>query len=362
MGKMLALKLEMKLFRRKNGYWYVRFERGKERSLRTKDRRLAERLFKEIQKEALRGRLVFLEKEQKIDLKTFSKEYLQWAVYYKSPETVRRDKLALNNLLQIVGNKPLRGISVRDVEKFFAVCLERGRKQSGINVDYRHLKAAFNKALEWGYIKSNPFSRIKPLKVPKEPPRYLSPEEVLRVLEALKDDPDFHDIVLFTLETGCRRQEILRLTTEDLDFEHGFVYIRGKGNKVRAVPMTSRIRELLKRRCDGRKGKVFPAWHKDTITKKWKKLMKRLGMDYRFHHLRHTTASWLAIQGVPLQFIQELLGHSSVTVTQIYAHLNPNVLRESLERTFAGLEHGNAGKVQAMALKRLEKQRRTWDS
>jgi len=68
---MLALKVEMKLFRRKNGYWYVRFERGKERSLRTKDRRLAERLFKEIQKEALKGRLILLDNRRKNRFKRF---------------------------------------------------------------------------------------------------------------------------------------------------------------------------------------------------------------------------------------------------------------------------------------------------
>jgi len=346
----------MKLFRRSNGYWYIRFERGKERSLRTKDRRLAEKLFREIQKEALKGRLILLEKQEKIDLETFFHEYLKWAEHHKSPESVRRDRHAFHNFLQAIGNKPLRSVSVRDVERFLTLCLERGRKRSGANVDYRHLKAAFSKAQEWGYLAANPFAKVKPLKVPKEPPRYLSPEEVFRVLEALKDDPDFRDVVLFALETGCRRREILNLTTKDLDFAHGFIYLRGKGERTRAVPMTSRVRELLKRRCRNRVGRIFPAWHPDTITKKWHKLMQRLELNYRFHHLRHTTASWLAAQGVPLQFIQELLGHSSITVTQIYAHLRPDILREALEETFSVLEGRNAGKAQAGVVLPFENQ------
>jgi len=332
------LKIGMKLFKRSNGYWYIRFERGKEKSLRTKDKKLAERLFKEIQKEILKGKIILLEKQEKISLKEFIQEYLSWAEKMKSYESVRRDKVALNNFLQVVGDKPLRIINVRDVERFLTACLDLGRKRTGINVDYRHLKAAFNKAKEWGYIKENPFTRVKPLKEEKKPPRFLSEEEVKKVLEAVRDDKDFRDIILFTLETGCRRKEILNLHVKDIDFENNLIKIQGKGNKVRTIPMTSRLRKLLERRCKNRVGKVFPLWHKDTITKKWHKLMKKLGMDYRFHDLRHTAASWLAIKGVPLQFIQELLGHSSITVTQIYAHLRPDVLREALEETFSVLE------------------------
>jgi len=332
------LKLNMRLFKRENGIWYVEFERGKKRSLRTKDKREAERLFKELQRELLKGRLILLEKCEKLKLSEFIQEYLAWAEKVKSRETVRRDKLALRNFLDLIGDKILRTVSVRDVEKFLLFCLEQGRKRSGVNVDYRHLKAAFNKAKEWGYIKENPFTRVKPLREEKTPPRFLSEEEVRKVLEALKDDEDFYDIVLFTIETGCRRQEVLNLMVEDIDFRNNFIRIKGKGNKVRLIPMTERIRKLLAKRCKGKKGRVFPSWHKDTISKKWHKLMKKLGMDYRFHDLRHTAASWLAIQGVPLQFIQELLGHSSITVTQIYAHLKADVLREALEKTFSVLE------------------------
>ena len=330
--------INMKLFRRSNGYWYIRFERGKEKSLRTKDRKLAEKLFKEIQKEVLKGKIILLEKQEKINLSEFIQEYLSWAEKIKSYESVRRDKVALNNFLKIIGNKPLRIIGIRNVEKFITTCLDLGRKRSGINVDYRHLKAAFNKAREWGYIKENPFTKVKPLREEKKPPRFLSQEEVKKVLEAIKHDKDFYDIVLFTLETGCRRQEVLNLEAKDIDFLNGFIRIRGKGNKERIIPMTNRVRSLLKKRCKNKIGKVFPLWHKDTITKKWHKLMKKLGMDYRFHDLRHTAASWLVMQGVPLQFVQELLGHSNVVVTQIYAHLRPEVLRESLEKTFSVLD------------------------
>ena len=351
---MVALEARVKLFKRKNGYWYVRFARGKEKSLRTKDKRLAEKLFKEIQKELLKGRLIILEKQEKITLSQFMEEYLEWSEHRKSLPSYKRDKWSLEKFKEVVGDKPLRAITSRDVDTYFNILLSQGRKPNGINIDYRHLKAAFNKAVEWGYISKNPFTQIKPLKVPYRPPKFLSEEEVRRVLDYLSQkDPEFYDVVLFAIETGCRRKEIANLQVKDIDFATGYIRILGKGGKERLIPMTSRLQEILKRRCKGRVGKVFPNWHPDTITHKWQKTMQALGMKYRFHDLRHTTASWLALRGTPLQFIQELLGHSSIQVTQIYAHLRPNVIRDEMEKTFASL--ASAGNSQAIPFKGLEK-------
>ena len=344
----------MKLFRRSNGYWYVRFERGKERSLRTKDRRLAERLFREIQKEALKGRLVVLEKQERISLSQFIKEYLEWSASRKSLPSYKRDKWSLEKFLEVIGDKPLRAVTSRDVDRYFSIQLSQGRKPTGVNVDYRHLKAAFNKAVEWGYLKKSPFARVKPLKAPYKPPRFLSEKEVKQVLDYLsRVDPEFYDVVFFAIETGCRRKEIANLQVENVDFATGYIRILGKGGKERLIPMTSRLQEMLKRRCKERVGKVFPNWHPDTITHKWQKTMKALGMKYRFHDLRHTTASWLAIKGTPLQFIQELLGHSSIQVTQIYAHLRPGVIKDQMEKVFANLT--SAGNSQAIPFETPEK-------
>ena len=65
--------------------------------------------------------------------------------------------------------------------------------------------------------------------------------------------------------------------------------------------------------------------------------LARLPDDVSFHHLRHTCASWLVMKGVPMRVVQEILGHSSVTVTQRYAHLAPGVMREAMEATFGDL-------------------------
>lgn len=89
----------MKLFKRSNGYWYIRFSRGKERSLRTKDKKLAQRLFKEIQKEALKGKLISLEKQERVTLKDFFDEYLSWAKNHKAESTIERDYFAFKKFM-----------------------------------------------------------------------------------------------------------------------------------------------------------------------------------------------------------------------------------------------------------------------
>ena len=67
--------------------------------------------------------------------------------------------------------------------------------------------------------------------------------------------------------------------------------------------------------------------------------MKKLGYNYRLHDLRHTTASWMAMKGIPIQFIKELLGHNSVNVTEIYTHLRTDVLKKIMEEVFKGINY-----------------------
>lgn len=337
----------MKLFRRSNGYWYIRFSRGKEKSLRTKDKKLALKLFKEVQKEALKGKLIFLEKQQKITLKEFAKEYLDWSSTVKSYATYKRDKLSLKKLIDFLGDISLKAITAKRLEEYHAFLLKRGQKPSGVNVEIRHLKAAFNKAVFWGYIEKNPYTKIKPLKIQKKPPKFLKENEIKLILDNIYD-LDFKDLIICYLETGCRRQELLNLKKEDIDLQNDYIRVKGKGNKTRLIPMTETVKEILSKRMG--KDRIFPNWHPDTVSHKWIALMKKLGLNYRLHDLRHTTASYLVIQGIPLKFVQELLGHADITTTQIYAHLRPEDIKSALSITSI-TKVKNAGKQQANNLK-----------
>ncbi|GAB6161947.1 site-specific integrase [Desulfothermus naphthae] len=342
----------MKLFKRKNGYWYIRFARGKEKSLKTKDKKLAEKLFRALYKEALEGKLILLEKYQKITLQNFIKEYLEYSASIKSHATYKRDKIALKKLLDFLGDIPLKIITPKKIEEFHTFLLRKGHKPSGVNVEIRHIKAAFNKAVFWGYLKSNPYGKIKLLKVPKRPPKFLKEQEIELILKSI-DDQNFKELIICYLETGCRRQELLNLRKEDVDLQNGFIRVKGKGDKIRLIPLTKTVKKILQKRLSTVKGEQLFLYHPDTVTHKWIKLMRKLGLNYRLHDLRHTTASYLAIQGIPLKFIQELLGHSDITTTQIYAHLRPEDLQSALNISILS-KSKNAGKMQACPLKILK--------
>jgi len=323
----------MRLFQRENGIWYVEFSRGKKKSLGTKDKKLAERLFKELQKEALKGKLILLERQSKISFSEFIAEFLEFSFATKLSSTAKKEKQILEHFFSFTKDIPLALINLKRVEEYIVYLRAKGWKPTSINVSLRHLRSAFNKAKEWGYIKENPFAKVKLLKEEEKPPIFIQPEDMERILDYFRErDKVFYCLVYFTLETGARRVEVLRLRWEDIDWKRKVVVLHGKGNKKRVTPLSSRLEKVI-RECIliKEKGKVFPYEHQDSITHKWVKAMKALGLKYRFHDVRHTTASWLVMNGVPIRVVQELLGHSDIRTTQIYAHLAPEVLREAIE-------------------------------
>lgn len=176
------------------------------------------------------------------------------------------------------------------------------------------------------------------------PPKFIPEETMEVILNHLKEkDPEFHDFVLLALETGCRLSELLQLRAENVLPDTSCIRVVGKGNRERLVPLTEKAREIIRSRLS-KPGRLFDRWTDNWVSHKWRYLMNELGLDYRFHDIRHTTASWLSMRGVPIQIIQELLGHSNICVTKIYAHVRRDVIKEALESVF---ERKNAGKVQA---------------
>ena len=200
----------MRLRQRKNGYWFVALPGNKRRSLGTKDADTARRLYRRIQKEVALGNVVALDREKAISLKQFKAEYLAYAAAHKKPETVKRDELSLRTLIDHVGNLFISSITRKTLDDFHAELIKKGRKPSGVNVDIRHLKAAFYKAVEWGYLQKSPYARIKPLKAQKPNPRFLTRDEIQTIFEAIRD-PEFADMITVYLLTGMRRSELVWL-------------------------------------------------------------------------------------------------------------------------------------------------------
>lgn len=152
------------------------------------------------------------------------------------------------------------------------------------------------------------------------------------------------DLAEVLVDTGCRLSEILKITYQDINFETNLLtsWIN-KGEKPRSLPMTSRARGILLERKN--RGLTQPfTLNIDQAERAWTWVRKTMGLkgdtEFLIHALRHTCASRLVNKGIDLYVVKEWLGHSSIQVTEKYAHLNPEKLHEAM----SSLNKGNGTK------------------
>ena len=183
-------------------------------------------------------------------------------------------------------------------------------------------------------------------KAPKERTRFLTEDEITRLLKACAQSRNRYlpAIVTLAINTGMRKSEILGLTWErveldkDLGFNARITLYDTKNGEPRGVPLNkAAIAALTALEPDSEKraGRVFVRKNGEEwgqIRTAFEKAIERAGLsDFRFHDLRHTAASHLAMRGRPLKEIQEVLGHKSFSMTLRYAHLSPMHLRTAVE-------------------------------
>jgi len=310
----------MRLFRRSNGNYYIAFERGKERSLKTSDPLLAQRLFKKAERAALAGRLVQLDRAQNTPLGDFAKEYVSQREKEKTWNTARIDRESFDKLRDFIGDAvSIQSFTRKSCDEFIAH-LRKDLQPTTVNIAIRHLKTAFKKAIDWEYIDKSPWERIKQIPIKDALPRALNREEVERLLNVI-DSPEFKEMVYTYLYTGGRRTEIARLQWPDV--KDGLITLRETKTKVRVVPLAANLAAiLLPRRKDI--GPVFPHFYSypKEASKSFRRFADNVGLKgVKLHDLRHTSATFMILNGVPIKIVAEILGHSSVRTTEIYTKL-----------------------------------------
>ncbi len=193
------------------------------------------------------------------------------------------------------------------------------------------MKAAFSKAVEWEYLKQNPFKGYKLLKVQQKPPRFLLPNQVKQV-EAVIDKKEWLFIFRLLVYTGMRIGEAVRLNWKDIDLERGIITVKKTKNfQSRVIPIHPKLKQELLKRYPA-VGKVI-GYSRDHIEHKLKDYFRKAGFpELRVHDLRHTFASLMVMAGVDLKTVQELLGHTSYKTTEIYAHLAPYHLQDAIKK------------------------------
>lgn len=262
--------------------------------------------------------------------------YLKWAERQRS---FKSKKLFIDQLKSQFGNLPLRRFNSMLLEQFQTERLQKGNKPATANRLIATLKHMFTKAAEWDLVEEEVLKRVRKAKLLEENNRrlrYLSKEEcqalIKECIEHLKP------IVITALNTGMRRGEILNLTWDNLDLQHGFILLdQTKNGERREIPINSTLRETLGELFRGTKERprridipwVFydPATGRpyQSVKRSFAGACRRAKItDFRFHDTRHTFASHLVMAGVDVTTVKELLGHKTLTMTLRYAHLAPS--------------------------------------
>ncbi len=257
----------------------------------------------------------------------------------KSRNTVKMYSYVSEKFLEFIGYDKSK-INMEAVEKYKEyLVIEKGYSKSSVYLHIRALEAFFT------FLGLNELSKLKPPKRPQRVPTYLTDEDVRALIknaETLRDKV----IIEMLAYTGVRVSELCHLKLSDIDLNRKSIRIRsGKGDKDRIVLFKDNILTDLNLYIHEIKSQnpkadfLFPTKRSKYISpisveRIIRKLAKSSGIDKKVtpHVLRHTFATSLLRNGADIRIIQVLLGHSSISTTQVYTHVDSNDLRKSYER------------------------------
>jgi len=258
---------------------------------------------------------------------------MKWKQNKDAFRTYRRACL----LVDLLGNIPLGKIDESMLHKLLKKLRRQGATPATINRYLANLKTILR-------LKKQDFDFIKLNKEKKGRIRVVSKEEEEQIVHLLKETqhtkrryfyPDVGDLVQVLIDTGMRLGEALALKYDDIDFDTNLISIWvNKGDRPRSIPMTKRVRRIMQERKGLHRGKPFDLkQHQAQSSWRWVRSEMNLLNDPEFilHALRHSCASRLVNKGIDLYVVKEWLGHSTIQVTERYAHLSPLKLKQAVE-------------------------------
>ena len=305
-------------------------------------------------------------------------EYTEWLLVHR-----RSAKDTLSRLKSCFGSwyeKNMLDVTPWIVEKWRSKEKKRGKKLQTINRDITALRPVFTKAKNDNRIPYDPLQDLKQMDAPNpDRVRYLSPDEEKRLRKALKARDDKQKIkrenynkwrkirkyplypvlrkyqypdpitpmVLLTLNTGIRQSQIFRLRMEDINLKEKVMSVSTyKGGKTRVIklPLNSEAISVIKAWLVIQKvlfqndsDLVFPnpktGKEITTIKTVWQSILKEAKItNFWWRDMRHHAASWLLMAGVPLEIIQQILGHRDIKTTLKYAHVADDYKLNAVEK------------------------------
>lgn len=246
-------------------------------------------------------------------------------------------------------DKTPKNIDNLDIRTFLASLYNRNLKKSSISRKLASIRSFFKYLHREGHVKTNPAKLVSSPRVPKNLPKFLTIDEVFTLLETpegetFKPSRD-RAIIELLYSCGLRVSELTSLDISDLDIKETIIRVKGKGRKERIIPIGGKAIEAIKNYLPERislrkkspglflnnRGGRLTQRSVRRILLQYSRMINLTG-DLSPHTLRHTFATHLLHEGADLRSIQELLGHSSLSTTQKYTHLDIRQLTEVYDK------------------------------
>jgi len=219
-------------------------------------------------------------------------------------------------------------ITAETVRRFGAQLASRNLAPSTVARHQASLRSFLKFLLHEGLIREDLRRHLAMPKLPGTLPHPLSPQDTKALLDLSELSARDRALLELMYAAGFRASEVIGLRTEDVNLEVGYVRCRGKGGKERVVPIGVHAVQSL-RQYAPRSDRLFPIT-RETLWRVVRRAGRRAGLKDPIHPhtIRHSFATDLVRNGADLRYVQEMLGHSKITTTQIYTHVDPERLRE----------------------------------
>ena len=244
-----------------------------------------------------------------------------------SLRTIETYNYCLNNFLRYC-KKDFKKINKQDIKNYLDKLINKNVSGSTINVNLNALKFLFEEILN-----KKLTIKIKYSKIPKTLPIFLTKEEIIKLINAIKNNK--HKLMVKLMySSGLRVSELVNLKVKDFDFENNYGWVRkGKGNKDRMFILASSLKDELlnyiKENNLEQDSFIFASYNGSMSSRSVQEIIKKatrkakLNKNVHPHTLRHSYATHLIENGYDLTSVQGLLGHNSLETTMVYLHMAP---------------------------------------
>lgn len=276
--------------------------------------------------------------------------FLEQLLYQRnlSPHTVDAYRIDIVEFFKFLDQEGLEYASFKymDARNYLNMLYKRGLSKSTVSRKISSLRSFYNYLMDKGAVFGNPFTNLPNPKKEKHLPGFMYENEIEKLFDSLDKDAKMYERDLAILEllyaTGMRASELLGLKIDDIDFNHGLLKVRGKGNKERVLPFGEHADQALKDYIDKHgavieaNGRLWINYRDGPLTDRGLRyaidmMVKKSAGDFHLHphKIRHSFATHMLNNGADLRAVQELLGHESLSTTQKYTHVSKEQLRKT---------------------------------